>query len=56
MPRKISKLAGDFVLLLNSPETGKQQKYVKSLGFRQLRSGEWVCADVPTNPSLGMLQ
>ena len=56
MPRKINKLAGDFVVLKNPPETQQQQVYAKSLGFRRLRSGQWVCPDVPINPSLEMLQ
>jgi hypothetical protein len=56
MPRKINKLAGDFVVLKNPPETLEQQAYAKSLGFRRLRSGQWVRPDVPINPSLEMLQ
>ena len=56
MPRRMSRLGIDFVLLKNPPLTESQRQYAKSLGFRQLRSGQWVRHDVPTSPSLRMLE
>jgi hypothetical protein len=56
MPRRMSRLGVDFLLLKNPPQTEGQKLYAKSLGFRQVRSGKWARPDVPANPSLGMLQ
>jgi hypothetical protein len=56
MPRRMSGLGVDFLLLKNPPQTEGQKQFAKSLGFRQVRSGKWVRPDVPTSPSLGMLQ
>ena len=46
MPHVMSKLDGQFVRLLNPPQTKGQEGYAKRLGFRRRRSGEWVKPDI----------
>jgi hypothetical protein len=58
MVRGMSKLdpTSGGVFLKNAPQTAQQRAYAENLGFKRLRSGQWVLPDPPPASSIEVIE